>query len=799
MCLSVSCSGPIPTQFCLPVGGMSQEISPMNQHGATPRKKQVRFYAFELLSCLLMAAFVLSSALVHASDIVRIPVTTLPECKAFDANPKFIGKTLGDYLYGGHPSESLPRREARGDLSLMLWPPEETVPMFERVGAVTDGESRLLLVKQVPGPGRARWEITGLGDGTQLPRGKCEPLHTGLALKHPRSGEYYTIALYTPPTEFGQETAETLAASRLMGTLKRPGQRSVWIKTTWEDERTQRQYASAKEIILQRPPVVLVHGTYDNRTDCWNWGKRDDHYKKAPPGGTYRTDNLKDQLEARGFSVYLVNFQISNGMQIDHGFVVPDHEDGLSAADRWDILGSHFRDNEKVVWDGGRGDPGRGEGIKAALDEFRESRHIAVTQADVVGHSMGGVLIRVYAKGTPLLDAPYQSNHQSHRRYSGDWYRRQDNFGAGDINRIITIGSTHMGSHISGFLQHFSYIGEAELLDGQTGRPPNPISAATLRNAGGNSWARGIGDLVWWGANVASGKFPKGAFTDQIPGSTALMAIGATAVPAHAIAGVATRADLDLFKDIEGPEGLYRERMELIWNASITIDEWLYNPERYPFDKWLNPGKKKNMDPFLCGILERLGQPDDAAILKEELREIEEIKKTIREKQLKIDNIDHELRRPRPSQGLSPSAVQGIVDSLKSYTEKKEELLEENLKSTKKLEMLEEKGKLQLMAAVFGNDYTDYTVSLSSQLGGLEKPYVTIIPEDYRTATNGVLHGYEPRHKDVQKRVIELLEGGMEPFCKEGFPDIKDLPGGGKPPYYPPSDPGAFKPYGDLP
>lgn len=769
MCPFVSCSGPIPTQFCLPVGGMSREISPMNQHGATPRKKQVRFYAFELLSCLLMAAFVLSSAVVHASDIVRIPVTTLPECKAFDANPKFIGKTLGDYLYGGHPSESLPQREARGDLSLMLWPPEETVPMYERVGAVTDGESRLLLVKQVPGPGRARWEITGLGDGTQLPRGKCEPLHTGLALKHPRSGEYYTIALYTPPTEFGQETAETLAASRLLGTLKRPGQRSVWIKTTWEDERTQRQYASAKEIILQRPPVVLVHGTYDNRTDCWNWGKRDDHYKKAPPGGTYRTDNLKDQLEARGFSVYLVNFQISNGMQIDHGFVVPDHEDGLSAADRWDILGSHFRDNEKVVWDGGRGDPGRGEGIKAALDEFRESRHIAVTQADVVGHSMGGVLIRVYAKGTPLLDAPYQSNHQSHRRYSGDWYRRQDNFGAGDINRIITIGSTHMGSHISGFLQHFSYIGEAELLDGQTGRPPNPISAATLRNAGGNSWARGKGDLVWWGANVASGKFPKGAFTDQIPGSAALMAIGATAVPAHAIAGVATRADLDLFKDIEGPEGLYRERMELIWNASITIDEWLYNPQ-------------KNTEPFLCQILRRNHQPEDAEELK---KIIDEIRKT-------------ESKRSRAS---APGTRIGLAGG--PVTEEQRELMrlssEEVRGLSNLLGRLREKSKLQLMAAVFGNDYTDYTVSLSSQLGGLEKPYVTIIPEDYRTATNGVLHGYEPRHKDVQKRVIELLEGGMEPFCEEGFPDIKDLPGGGKPTYYPPSDLRAFKPYGDIP
>jgi pimeloyl-ACP methyl ester carboxylesterase len=761
MCLSVSCSDPIPTQFCLPVGAMSREISPMNQHGASPRKKQVRLYALELLRCFLMAASVLSSAVVHASDIVRIPVTTLPECKAFDANPEFIGKALGDYLYGHNPSVPLQSREAEDDLSLMLWQPEETVRMYERVGAVTDGESRLLLVKQVPGPGRARWEITGLGEETQLARGKCEPLRTGLALKHPLSGEYYTIALYTPPAEFGQETVETLAASRLLGTLKPPGQRSVWIKITWEDERTQRQYTSAKEIILQRPPVVLVHGTYDNGRDCWNWSKEDEHYLKAPDA--YQSEkNLKEQLKNRGFSVYIVNFEATNGsVQSDEPLdQVRARSGAVSEEDFFRAhrsrQGSHFRDNEKIVWDGGRqGDPERGQGIKAALEEFRE-KGIAATQADVVGHSMGGVLIRVYAKGIPL-DAPHQRN----RQYTGDWYRRRDNFGAGDINRIITIGSTHMGSHMSGFLQHYSYYGEAEPPDGEEKAPLNPIPAAVLRNANYWSWARGLGSVIWTLGNMATGQFPRGAFTDQIPGSEALMGIGSTRVPAHAIAGVATPADLDLFKDIGGKKGLYRTRMELLWDHT--------------------PGW------FLCEILKQLVQPHDAAILEEILRKIEELKENIREAANKIAGIDDEWLTPRPSRNI------------KSMTQENKLMFEKILEYRKALEMLEEKGKLRLMAAVFGNDYTDYTVSLSSQLGGLEKPYVTIIPEDYRNATNGVLHGYEPRHKDVQKRVIELLEGGMEPFCEEGFPDIKDLPGGGKPTYYLPSDPGAFKPYGNLP
>jgi pimeloyl-ACP methyl ester carboxylesterase len=439
-------------------------------------------------------------------------------------------------------------------------------------------------------------------------------------------------------------------------------------------------------------------------------------------------------------------------------------------------LPSHFRDNEKVVWDGGRlEDPEKGErgkGIRAALEEFR-GNGIAATQADVVGHSMGGVLARVYAEGRHL--------DYTVRQIAENWYRRPDNFQAGDINRLITIGSTHLGTHISGFLQHYSYYAETNPPNGVAKTPPSPVVAATLRNTDLFSSASALGWVYWGLGNMVSSRFPRGAFTDQIPGSKALMGIlSPNPVAVHAIACVATVADLDLFQGIQGKKGLYRTQMEMIWD---------YTPG------W-----------FLCEILRnRLKQPEDAADLEEILRKIENLKKKIRDNEIQLANLDRELSKPAPTSvhSLDPSLLQGIVVSLTNLLKMKETLLEQNLTSTKELEMLEEKGKLRLISAIFGNDYSDFTVSLSSQLGGLKKPYVTIIPTDYRTAKNGVLHSYEPRHKVVQARVIELLIGGMESFDSNGFPATRFLPSEGRPPgwpaYYAPSKGEAFKPYEQLP
>ncbi|MBK9982356.1 MAG: hypothetical protein IPP15_08020 [Saprospiraceae bacterium] len=157
-------------------------------------------------------------------------------------------------------------------------------------------------------------------------------------------------------------------------------------------------------IPIVRPPVVLVHGTYSDPEKAW----------KTPIAGGI---SFYDRLVSEGFKVFTVNYKETNGSV---GFT-SDH--------------TGFADNAKVVW----GDvyPENTGGIKDALVYYRDSLKIAATQADVIGHSLGGILPRVYASS-----------------YFNPDYKRKENFMQGDISRLVTIASTHFGSHL-GELQTF--------------------------------------------------------------------------------------------------------------------------------------------------------------------------------------------------------------------------------------------------------------------------------------------------------------------------------------------------------
>jgi pimeloyl-ACP methyl ester carboxylesterase len=69
--------------------------------------------------------------------------------------------------------------------------------------------------------------------------------------------------------------------------------------------------------------------------------------------------------------------------------------------------------------------------IYKALQEVRD-KHYAATQADVVGHSMGGLLTRLYA--------------------GSDQFKRWDNFALGDVHRLVTLDTPHFGSSLANLL-----------------------------------------------------------------------------------------------------------------------------------------------------------------------------------------------------------------------------------------------------------------------------------------------------------------------------------------------------------
>lgn len=122
--------------------------------------------------------------------------------------------------------------------------------------------------------------------------------------------------------------------------------------------------------------------------------------------------------------------------------------------------------------------------IREALDKLR-SRQVAATQADLAGHSMGGILSR---------------NHVGRASYRND-----RNFDEGDVDKLITLNTPHTGSPLGNVLIGVRAILPQFLLD-------------KLRDF-----------------NKA---IDEGAIDDLAKGSAAINAIQQTPVPSHALVGI---------------------------------------------------------------------------------------------------------------------------------------------------------------------------------------------------------------------------------------------------------------------
>ncbi|OGK86737.1 MAG: hypothetical protein A2X52_02755 [Candidatus Rokubacteria bacterium GWC2_70_16] len=725
-----------------------------------------------------------------------------------DANPAWLPPGLARVLYpdlfaGGLDPATAGGRVAEGGER-------------RRTGAVADGLSRLLVKVQFDVPGRVVFRLVGqsgeLGSIKALkPRG-VGPGPEAETATFERDGLHVAYALYTPPRSFDPARATRRLPPRTRPDKLRPGQertlaleyRTVDVFVDWVGLQGGPRLTTMRYFDLLRPPVVLVHGTYDGALNCWDWAANDVYRAQAEAEGNseYVTDSFARQLEADGFAVFLPNYQQSNGINkdFDTTLPLPTREEAEAAAqappgDRAQAAQaaapaaarvaelashrSHFSDNARVVWEGGRpGEPvdtdyqGPGEGIKAALEYFRDVLNVAVTRADVVGHSMGGVLARVYARGVPLSEPAETAG--------GNWYRRPDNWNEGDINRLITLGSTHKGSHLPSLL--IEYMRRL------------PVGHA-------RAWR-----MANWGF---SGQLAPGAFTDQEFDSDALKALGPTRVPSHAIAGVATAKDLDkinvMFTWDKTGEMNYRTRVELLWKVT---PESILGPLFKSFTRLRRGGPT---DADAADLARRRAEFDaldrDLAAALEPLWRAE---KTLSEALNKVDEAERQLRGPgiTVTQLLPAWAVPGEKGQRLAELAAERERLRAELERVeqereraaapriREISQLKERRFLRYVAAGFYNDWTDFTVSLDSALGGLagdappDQPersrWVTIIPGDYRTATDGVLHSFEPRHVTVQARIKALLRGGLQEFNIYGFPGYSpprylDPPAGSRP------------------
>lgn len=146
-----------------------------------------------------------------------------------------------------------------------------------------------------------------------------------------------------------------------------------------------------KTLTLHRPPVVLVHGVW---SDGFAWS------------------GLEGRLLGQGFDVF---------GRVDYGSLP-----GQSAGS-FDPFATN--ENGQVII------RTLHTATQYAFIRMRQDKNVAVTQVDVVGHSMGGLVARARFKSS--FPSPYH---------------RLANYYKGDFHKLITVGSPHQGSPLADWL-----------------------------------------------------------------------------------------------------------------------------------------------------------------------------------------------------------------------------------------------------------------------------------------------------------------------------------------------------------
>lgn len=573
----------------------------------------------------------------------------------------------------------------------------------ERAAVATDGISTVL-VRMAVGP-TGYMDINDLKEeGFEFPWGDSSYLI---------DGKNYLFLLYTPPEEFTSSDEEFLYGGEIAAYNQ-----SYPFQYYSTDGGVRENHFTITHV---RPPVILMHGTYSDPDQTW---------KTAANGGS----TLYDRLTQEGYKTFTVNYKETNGTT---GFITDN---------------TGFQDNAKVLW--GEVYPQNTGGIKDALTYYRNQLGIAVTQADVVGHSLGGVLPRVYASA----------------HYNPD-YKRAENFMEGDINRLITVGSTHFGSH----------LGEMQLfLDG--------VSPFDL---GGLDW------LAVQGFNLCSswvgGASPSKAVMDQLPPlhGTGLQQIGRTEIPSHAIT-------------LEVPKGALKDTLydpdesyyDLYWYITTLLYQVKDVRTLYLDAKLQLIGAGLQADQTINGgIPSQLYAAYNNVMLYKSM-----IEDAIQRAGIVTSILDGTFELPSNQEifkyALGETGMSDFVDPLYELfiagadpvgvaadyfldvsLPTPQSILRDQLK-------VREESIEALRSLIFNHDKNDGVVRVQSQSGELEKECPSCVSH-----FENVLHGFAPRYPAVQDRIIGLLSDDGSAFATNGFPSVDHA----QLLYYPPESLDLFK------
>ncbi len=403
------------------------------------------------------------------------------------------------------------------------------MPGTARNGFLADGASRLAIVVSMAEPATLSLSLDD-ADGT-------------IEASVGRAG--YQAASNTATVEVGEDAHVAAFLVRAPDHLTASGtQRNFAITIAAEaeppedaDDAPARTGSTTTTLQLHRPPVVLVHGTYSDPTVWTRNGLQD--------------TNMKAALEAAGRKVFLVDYSLSNGFR--------------------DRLNSGFGDNKMVVWDDtAHNSAGSSTGIRAALDAMRDpaGSNLSATRVDVVGHSLGGLLPRIYASSS--ISGPETPE---------DWrYRRPENFKQGDIRRLVTLCTPHHGSDLSQLLQYFS---SQSLDDGKSVSQFLAEKAVVLK----------IGVIEGLLGQAAIDQIPNRGELEGLPEGSRLPDIGRTEIASHAVSCIARQRNT-----LEDYDGEYMDTV-------LSLAELFFWFPGMASDFFEARGQEKDVDTLMNAIV----------------------------------------------------------------------------------------------------------------------------------------------------------------------------------------------------
>lgn len=268
------------------------------------------------------------------------------------------------------------------------------------VGAAADGVSLVLLRLH----GRTQGEVftVGLPSGAGNENGWLRALGnsadvsvlTTTANCRDASGGYLAYAIYRAPLDFAWNAAQQSLAQRTVQVIAQSPSSNQ----------------ASLDIIVVRPPVVLVHGFSSTADETWN----------SFPFYTNPPTTPQGQQLYHVFPVNYGTYLRDEGMLIAALDGSPESPIGEYDQVRRSHLG--LPANWKRVADDAR------DAIKVfRLGINPTGRRVVASQADFVAHSMGGLLVRYWA---------LQPDYRASSEHPGQGY----------AHKLVTIGTPHFGS-----------------------------------------------------------------------------------------------------------------------------------------------------------------------------------------------------------------------------------------------------------------------------------------------------------------------------------------------------------------